>query len=99
MNCDHPTVDFVPTPEGPHYGKEICTVCGRFAGWRKKPETEARILANGKKHTALEKMSGDGMGTFSAWDKQFLGSIGLHLAKLSPKQQQHLDRIAETNGL
>ena len=39
MCCDGTTSE-IRTPEGPHWAKLVCAVCGRFQKWLPKPESE-----------------------------------------------------------
>ena len=40
--CTHPTVTVELTPQGPNYGRRVCSVCGSFRGWEPKPMTRER---------------------------------------------------------
>lgn len=41
--------DFVLTPELTHWGKYLCSECGIFLAWVKKPDNEKRNRRNSKK--------------------------------------------------
>jgi 5-methylcytosine-specific restriction protein A len=49
--ADHPGViaNFVLTPELTHWGKYVCSKCGRFLAWVKKPDNEKRNRRVSKK--------------------------------------------------
>lgn len=36
--CEHESQRFVRTPELIHYGKYVCSDCGKFISWKKKPK-------------------------------------------------------------
>lgn len=55
---DHPGAGeyFVPTPEKVHYGKMVCSECGRFLRWVSKPSDEKRARhGTGKLVKQLQK--------------------------------------------
>ena len=92
MKCEHmpEQIKLVLTPTLIHYGKWVCE-CGAFIGWQPKPATVERIALNERK---LEHArNGNGL---TDWEKKFVAS--LDAAKLSPKQQAILDRIAKETG-
>lgn len=37
MACNHEYTEVIRMPEGPHWGKLICSDCGAFIKWLKKP--------------------------------------------------------------
>lgn len=39
--CDQETkTEVIILTSGPHYAKEVCSVCGRYHKWVKKPKTQ-----------------------------------------------------------
>lgn len=95
MSCSHPNTETVVLHQGPHHAKITCSDCGAFIRWLPKPETLERIKANAAK---IDGLSGRGL-PLTQWERHFVGSIQLHPTKLSPKQQETLDRIASHYGV
>lgn len=85
--CEHFPVDLILTPELTHYGKYICCACGKFMGWASKPENLERQKANAE---ALDKL---GRCDLNNWEKGFVLSLTKQGAKLSPRQQELLDKL------
>jgi len=88
-DCDHYETEFILTPELTHHGKFICKTCGKFLGWAKKPETITRENVNAATVDRLKHVS------LTEWEKGFILSIEKQGMRLSPKQQDVLDKIAE----
>jgi hypothetical protein len=86
--CAHKNTVTVREPPGrTHYSKEICIVCGRHLRWLPKPATLVRQRLNAFRLARL------GMcGRLSHWERNFVAGI-LHRQKVSPKQQQIIDRL------
>jgi len=91
MNCEHVNAKTIPTPEGPHHAKVVCTDCGKFLGWSAKPENEARNKAERKLIDALNQDS----VPLSEWERGFVKSIAQQHPKLSPKQRDRLHELAK----
>lgn len=88
--CNHPSTRFVLTPETQHYGKDICTVCGKWVQWVKKPENIERDAEAGRRIVDLR-----GKAFLSEWEVSFISSLDGNGAKLSPKQRDWLNRTWE----
>lgn len=89
MNCNHEVTRTIPTPDLPHHGKIICSLCGKFMGWAKKPATIEREQRNA---AAIVRLRFD--KRLTEWEKEFIASIEGQGPKLSPKQQETLEKIA-----
>lgn len=93
MNCPHAERTVILTPELKHHGRIECANCGHFFGWAKKPATVAREQENSRLIVAARKLS------LTGWEKEFVGSLNENGAKLSPKQQAALDKLAAKHSL
>ncbi len=89
MNCNHTQVNFVPTPELTHYGKDVCGTCGKFIRWVPKPETLERFKENAQKIAALKSKP------LGEWEKGFILSLEKQGRHFSPKQQIKLDELTQ----
>ena len=87
MNCTHQKTTFIPTPETIHHGKTVCADCGAYIRFEKKPETVEREKRNAERIKQLQSIP-----TLSEWEKGFVESVSKQ-RKLSPKQQEFLDKI------
>ena len=87
--CGHKSTVTV-RERGTHYSKEICIVCGGFVRWLPKPETFERQKLNGFKLAKLAMRP-----ELTHWERNFVRSIS-HRTRLSPKQQQIIDRLCAT---
>ncbi len=96
MNCEHLNTKTIVMDSGPHYAKIVCADCEKFMGWSKKPETIERIKENGRK---IDFLTSNPMLKLTNWERQFIGSLATHPNKLSPKQQETLDKIATSHGI
>lgn len=88
-SCEHRMLDVVPTPDGPHYAKEVCKICGRFMRWLPKPENQARIEENQKRHKILCGLK------LTPREQDFMRSCEKQKFRLTEKQQAWLDGIWE----
>lgn len=87
-NCDHRHTRTTLTPELQHYAREDCALCGKFLRWLKKPETVEREKENAKKITQLRDVRG-----MCEWEKGFMLNLDKQGTRLSPRQQEWLDKI------
>lgn len=88
MNCQHTQTEIVLTPELTHHGKIVCVACRKFLGWAKKPETIAREQRNAEAIVKLRNSE-----RLSAWEREFIASLDGQGPKISPRQQEALDRM------
>lgn len=61
MTCQHlepPRIEL--TPHLPHYGKELCSTCGAFLRWIKKPDSDAGKYRRPSAHRDLVEKYGRG---------------------------------------
>lgn len=91
MNCLHPVIRVELTPNGPHFGKQICSDCGKFLGWEKKPETQDR------ERKLSEFFQGARSARLTQWERTFVDK--LEGVKPSPKQLEIVSQIAIRHGL
>ena len=89
--CEHCSTRIELCPRGDvHYGKEICTDCDRVLRWVPRPENVARQQVNSLRLSKLARCE-----CLTAWEAGFVRSV-LQLARLSPRQQAVLERLAAT---
>jgi hypothetical protein len=89
MNCQHQNKSVSLCETGPHYGKELCAICGKFLRWLPKPETAMR---NAKHIEMLQDLA---CVKLPPWEREFTEGLREDgaLKKLSPKQQALLVEI------
>jgi hypothetical protein len=87
QDCEHANTRIEQLANGPHFGKEICTDCGRVLRWIPKPQTIERHRFNSLRLVKLAMHSG-----LSPFERAFVDNISKR-RKLSPKQQALLDRL------
>jgi hypothetical protein len=86
--CGHRATRTERLPDGHvHHSRLTCAVCGRHLRWLPRPETIERQRLNAFRLAKLTMHSG-----LSEWDRSFVRDVS-KLAKLSPKQQQIIDRL------
>lgn len=90
--CQHESVKFTPTPHLSHYGREDCAACGKFLRWAPRPETIAQRGRNFDTISALQSAE------LSAWETSFIESLLRQGNKLTPKQQEVLNKLAQKYG-
>ncbi len=91
MRCTHPFSKIELTPQGPHHGKLICSICGAFLGWSPKPETVERNRVMSEFLKAVQSVR------LTDWEKEFIRTAeGM---KPSPKQWACISKIAWKYGL
>jgi hypothetical protein len=89
--CEHGASRVVLLPPGYlHHGKELCRRCGVFLRWLPKPQTIARARTNAFKLARLGMCD-----RLSSWERGFVRNVS-SLRKLSPRQQQTVDRLSAT---
>lgn len=83
-----------PTPGGPHYAKETCRHCGQFLRWLPKPENIEKRAAVA---SLVKRLSGLAL---TGWNRTFIQDlVAREQSKFSPKQLEHIERIAKENGI
>ena len=89
--CTHKSTVTVREPPGrTYFSKEVCIVCGAFLRWLPKHPTIERPTLNSFKLAKLAMRP-----ELTHWERKFLRSIS-HRTRLSPKQQQIIDRLCAT---
>jgi hypothetical protein len=88
--CEHANTRVEQLAEGPHHAKEICSDCGRVLRWIAKPATVERHRLNGIRLARLGMCD-----RLTHWERNFIRSVSQQ-RKLSPKQQEIVDRLAAT---
>jgi hypothetical protein len=89
QGCTHPATRTERLPDGSwHYAWLTCVACGRFLRWLPRPETIERERVNAFKLAKLAMCEG-----LSKWERSFVHHVSQQ-RKLSPKQQQIIDRLA-----
>lgn len=86
--CAHSEVTVTLTPHLTHYAREDCAQCGQFVRWQPKPATVEKARQNAATVERLASVS------LTDWEKGFVLSLAKQGFRLSPKQQETLDRIA-----
>lgn len=82
------------TPEGPHYARLNCRHCRLFMGWAPHPETAGKKAKLREKITALLSLN------LTGWNGRFIADCATNAkCSFSPKQLEHIERIAKENGL
>jgi hypothetical protein len=71
-----------------HFAREVCASCGRHVKWLSKPRNVARRRLNGFRIAKLLMCP-----RLDPWETSFVSSVS-RLAKLSPRQQQVVDRLS-----
>jgi hypothetical protein len=90
VNCAHTYTLTVYEPKGSiHYARLVCGECGWFLRFIPRPENTARRLGNEFKLLKLSMAPG-----LDDWEREFVQSASRRADKLSPKQQDILDRLA-----
>lgn len=85
---------FTATPDGPHYGKETCKHCRQFLRWVPKPENIEKRAAMVELLKRLSECD------LTGWNRAFIRDlIDRQQSKFSPKQEEHINRIAKERGL
>lgn len=87
--CSHSKTTTVLEYHGPHYGRSVCSDCGKFLGWVMKPENIERQKQNARILSALVKIEG-----LSDWERHFIRTLVTH-KNISPKQQTRLLELEE----
>ena len=86
--CKHrATVTQQEPPGATHFSSEICLNCGAFVRWLPKPSTIERRTLNSFRLARLGMCEG-----LSPWQRRFVRDVSQQ-RKLSPKQQQIIDRL------
>jgi hypothetical protein len=88
--CEHQNTRIEQLASGPHFAKEVCCDCDRVLRWLPKPVTVERCRLNGLRLVRLGMCR-----RLSTWERAFVHSVSQQ-RKLSPKQQQIVDRLAAT---
>jgi hypothetical protein len=89
--CEHEETRVAIEPPGSvHFAKEICLNCDRVLRWLPKPATVTRCRRNGLRLARLGMCD-----RLTHWERNFVLGISGR-AKLSPKQQAIIDRLAAT---
>ncbi len=85
---------FTETPDGPHYGKETCKHCRKFLRWCPKPENVEKATVMQKRIAMLSCLP------LTGWNRTFiLYLLERKQSRFSPKQEEHINRIAKENGI
>ena len=78
-------------PDGhTHHAREVCVACGAFTRWLPRPETVERRRLNGFRLAKLGMCP-----RLTKWEQHFVESVSWR-QKLSPRQQEIVDRLVET---
>jgi len=88
--CEHGNTRIEQLANGPHFAKEVCTDCGATLRFVPKPETLARRKLNAFRLARLAMCD-----KLTHWERKFCRSV-LHRQKVSPKQQQIIERLCAT---
>jgi len=87
QECEHSETRIEQLANGPHHAKEVCSDCGQVLRFVPKPATIER------QHTNAFRLAKLAMSpVLTSWERGFVKSVSQH-RKLSPRQQDCLDRI------
>ena len=86
-NCPHTEVEFIPTPQFKHHGKEVCRKCGQFVRWVPKPETLERLKRIREEVGRLKDVR------LTDWESEFVLSVEKAKGKMSPKQAEIWEKL------
>ena len=84
--CLHSKTEIVQTPELKHYGKRVCSDCGKFITWVKDPELDDQHVRRTNEITFILRNPINGK------DRDFLEAIRKQRV-LTPKQQKWYNNI------
>ena len=85
--CEHANTRIEQLANGPHFAKEFCTDCGRVLRFVPKPQTIERHRLNAFRLARLAMCH-----RLTHRERHFVAGIS-HRQKISPKQQQIIDRL------
>lgn len=85
--CEHSETRIEQLATGPHFAREVCRSCDRVLRWLPKPQTVERQSTNAFRLAKLAMSP-----VLTSWERGFVKSVSQH-RKLSPRQQDCLDRI------
>lgn len=91
--CNHQNIEEVLTPELVHWGKRICSDCGKFIGWMPHPATQRSISEAESVTAELEKQ------TLTDREKDFLLSIKKQKYFLTERQRIWFESMCKTYGI
>lgn len=87
--CNHEQRTTILTPHLAHYGKEVCSACGKFFAWVKNPETEK---AQSEAERAVEEIFSK---TRNERERDFLKSIQQQKYYFTPKQKEWFESLCK----
>ena len=90
-SCRHEIRRFAIMPQGhTHFAQEVCGLCGRWLRWVPRPANVERQKLNAFRLAKLAMCDG-----LTNWERGFVASVSKQ-KKVSPKQQQIIDRLCAT---
>ncbi len=89
--CGCTQINVVEMPDRCHFGAIRCNQCDHFVKWQSKPEN---LDVQKRRQTTIAALLKS--PKLSQWEREFLQ--GLKAKKLSPKQQEILNRIKNEVG-